>query len=153
MKSESEDTHNLTRFVFAQRNIYARAISEIREGCKQTHWIWFVFPQFVGLGSSYESVLYAINSLDEARAYLEHPTLGTRLHETAELLLNLQGKGANEIFGPTDMLKLQSSMTLFGLVSDKISPFRSVIDKYYGGEPDEATLRLTDCDWIPTEVG
>ena len=136
------DLHDLTRFVAAQRGSYERALAEIASGRKRSHWMWYVFPQFAGLGSSATSRKYAIASQAEAQAYLRHELLGPRLVACAEAALSVEGRSAREIFGPPDDLKLRSSATLFAHVSPEGSVFHRLLDKYFGGEPDEATLRL-----------
>jgi uncharacterized protein (DUF1810 family) len=137
-----EDPHNLQRFVDAQERIYTQALAEIRYGRKQSHWMWFVFPQFAGLGSSPTSEHYAIKTLDEARTYLAHPVLGPRLIESAAAVLAVNGRSANEIFGSPDDMKLRSSATLFAAVSDAGSVFHRLLDKYFGGDSDARTLAL-----------
>ena len=136
------DPHNLTRFVEAQEGVYERALSEVRAGQKRSHWMWFIFPQYVGLGFSEISQRYAIKSLAEAEAYLRHPVLGPRLLECAEAALTIEGRSANEIFGSPDDLKLRSCATLFARVSPQGSVFERVLHRYFDGEPDEKTLRL-----------
>jgi uncharacterized protein (DUF1810 family) len=141
----SEDPFNLRRFVEAQDDsaIYARALAELRNGRKQGHWIWFVFPQVAGLGSSPISQAYAIRSLDEARAYLAHPTLGPRLHQSCEALLdNDPSLTAEGILGGIDAIKVRSSMTLFTTADPAEPLFSKVLDRFYAGEPDAATNRL-----------
>jgi uncharacterized protein (DUF1810 family) len=137
------DPHNLQRFVDAQdeAGTYERALAELRAGQKTSHWMWFVFPQLAGLGQSAMSRAYAIASLAEATAYLDHPILGSRLRECAGALLGATGKTATEILGGVDALKLQSSMTLFARVAPGEPTFRQVLDRYYAGELDEATER------------
>lgn len=140
----SEDPFNLRRFVEAQDDaaIYARALGELRNGRKQSHWIWFVFPQIAGLGSSPLSQAYAIRSLDEARAYLAHPTLGPRLHESCEALLaNEPSFTADQILGGIDGVKLRSSMTLFARADPSEPLFGEVLDRFYAGEVDPETVR------------
>jgi uncharacterized protein (DUF1810 family) len=139
----SGDPHGLRRFVDAQEEAgtYARALAELRAGRKTSHWIWFVFPQIAGLGQSAMSRTYAIGSLAEARAYLEHPLLGPRLRECAEALLAVSGKTAAEILGPVDALKLRSSMTLFARAAPGEPVFMRVLNRYCAGEPDEETER------------
>jgi uncharacterized protein (DUF1810 family) len=140
----SEDPFNLQRFVDAQEDsaIYARALGELRAGRKQGHWIWFVFPQIAGLGSSPMSVAYAIRSLEEAWAYLEHPILGPRLHESTEALLAAApGASAEGILGGIDATKVRSSMTLFHRAAPEKRPFVEVLDRFYGGEADPETDR------------
>jgi uncharacterized protein (DUF1810 family) len=136
------DPFDLDRFVRAQEADYERALAEIRNGRKRSHWMWYVFPQSAGLGLSATSQRYAINSLAEARAYLAHPMLGPRLTEIAEAVLNVRGRTAHEIFGSPDDLKLNSSATLFALVSPADSVFHRIIDKYFDGSRDEKTLAL-----------
>jgi len=142
MSNSSEDPFDLARFVLAQQNTYDHAVSEIRCGHKETHWMWFIFPQFAGLGFSYQSQLYAIKSLGEARAYLQHPILGPRLVEITKACLEVKGKTAHEIFGTPDDLKLRSSMTLFAEISPADSVFHRVLDRYFNGEFDPRTLDL-----------
>jgi uncharacterized protein (DUF1810 family) len=136
------DPFDLNRFVRAQEADYVGALAEIRSGRKRSHWMWYVFPQFAGLGLSAMSQRYAINSLAEARAYLAHPILGPRLIEIADAVLNVQGRTAHEIFGSPDDLKLSSSATLFALVSPADSVFQRIIDKYFDGSRDEQTVAL-----------
>jgi uncharacterized protein (DUF1810 family) len=136
------DLFDLDRFVRAQEADYEPALSEIRSGRKRSHWMWYVFPQFAGLGLSSTSQRYAINSLAEARAYLAHPILGARLNEIAEALLNLQGRTAHEIFGSPDDLKLRSSATLFALVSPDDSVFHRILQRYFDNHQDGKTLEL-----------
>lgn len=136
------DPFDLERFVSAQEGVYGGALAELRSGRKRTHWMWFVFPQIDGLGHSPISKHYAIKSLAEARAYLDHPVLGPRLRECAEAVLAVQGHSAAELFGYPDDLKLKSSMTLFAQVAERGSAFGRVLEKYFGGEQDANTLRL-----------
>jgi uncharacterized protein (DUF1810 family) len=136
-----DDKYNLTRFVRAQDPVYARVVAELEAGRKASHWMWFVFPQLAGLGHSPTARLYAIASLDEARAYLAHPVLGARLRECAGLLLALPGSSAPAVFGGVDAMKLRSSMTLFWQAGAE-PVFAEVLAKYYDGEPDAETLRL-----------
>ena len=138
----SDDPFDLDRFVRAQASDYERALAEINEGSKRSHWMWYVFPQLAGLGQSPTSQHYAINSVDEARAYLAHPILGPRLMECASAVLDVHDKTAHEIFGSPDDLKLKSSATLFALVSPDDSIFHRVLEKYFGGHADERTLAL-----------
>ncbi len=138
-KSELFDPN---RFLEAQESIYDEAITEIRAGRKRTHWMWFIFPQLIGLGTSSTAVRYAIENLDDASAYLTHPILGPRLIECAEAVLAVHGKSATEIFGSPDDLKLRSSATLFAQVSPANSAFHQIVDKYYGSMPDTRTLEL-----------
>jgi uncharacterized protein (DUF1810 family) len=133
----------LDRFAEAQARTYERALTEIRNGEKRSHWMWFIFPQIAGLGSSETSQYYAIKNLDEAREYLNHPVLGERLRECARAALGVQGRSARLIFGSVDAMKLKSSATLFALVSPPESVFHQVLDKYFEGLQDEKTRELT----------
>ncbi len=139
---DSDDRYNLHRFIEAQLDDYFTSLAEIREGKKRSHWMWYIFPQYKGLGQSATSQHFAIQSLAEARAYLEHPVLGTRLLECCDALLELEDRTAHHIFGSIDKLKLRSSMTLFAQVSPMNLIFQRVIDKYFRGQPDNATLEL-----------
>jgi uncharacterized protein (DUF1810 family) len=132
---------DLGRFVSAQSAVYPDALAELKEGRKRSHWMWFVFPQIAGLGSSPTAQRYAIASLEEARAYLAHPVLGPRLEECARAVLAVDGKTAEDIFGYPDDLKLRSSMTLFARAADDPGVFQAVLDRYYDG-PDPRTLDL-----------
>jgi len=136
------EAHDLSRFLDAQQGIYEVALSEIRQGQKRSHWMWFIFPQYAGLGVSPTSQRYAINSVAEAEAYLKDPVLGRRLLECAETLLRVEGRSAQQIFSSPDDLKLKSSATLFAHVSPADSVFEHVLDKYFRGERDGNTLRL-----------
>jgi len=140
------DPHRLQRFVDAQDEdrTYDAALRELRDGRKRSHWMWFIFPQIAGLGQSPASRRYAISSLDEARASIEHPVLGPRLEECARALLERPGASARDIFGGIDAMKLRSSMTLFHRADPDNPLFSEVLDRYFGGEPDEATDRLLD---------
>jgi uncharacterized protein (DUF1810 family) len=140
--SLTHDPHDLDRFVRAQEGQYAQALAELRAGRKRTHWMWFIFPQLDGLGSSAMARRYAIRSLDEARAYLDHPVLGPRLVACAEAVLAVQGRSVREIFGTPDDLKLCSCATLFAEVSPSDSVFHRLIEIYFGGAPDARTLTL-----------
>jgi uncharacterized protein (DUF1810 family) len=137
-----DDPLHLNRFVDAQQGEYEGALAEIRAGRKRSHWMWYIFPQFDGLGMSATSKRYSIKSAVEARAYLAHPVLGPRLIECAEAVLNVEGRSATEIFDSPDDLKLRSSATLFAKVSPPGSVFDRLLDKYYGGKRDERTLGL-----------
>lgn len=138
----ADDPGELARFVRAQGDVYEQALAEIRGGHKRTHWMWFVFPQLDGLGSSPTAKLYAIKSAGEAVAYLAHPVLGPRLQECVQALLVLEGKSASDIFGFPDDLKLRSCATLFGTISPPGSIFQRLLEKYFPDGPDPATLRL-----------
>jgi uncharacterized protein (DUF1810 family) len=134
---------DLERFVEAQANgVHARALAELRAGRKVSHWMWFVFPQVAGLGSSPTSRRYAIGSLEEARGYLDHPVLAPRLVECAQAVLSHPDRTAREIMGTPDDAKLRSSMTLFALAADSEPAFQQVLDTFFDGERDPRTLEL-----------
>jgi len=135
------DPFDLQRFLDAQAPIYARVVAELRRAQKQTHWMWFVFPQLAGLGHSAMAQRFAIASREEAVAYLGHGVLGPRLRECTALVTAVEGRTAREILGSPDDLKFQSSMTLFGAVSSD-PEFSAAIAKFYGGRPDQRTLDL-----------
>ncbi|WP_132516747.1 DUF1810 domain-containing protein [Rhizobium sp. BK376] len=136
------DSHDLDRFVTAQSGVYDQALAELSAGRKRTHWMWFVFPQFAGLGHSTMSQRYAIESIAEAKAYLAHPVLGARLRQCVEAMLSVKAKSAHDILGYPDDLKFRSSMTLFSSVAGHGSPFAQAIDRFFEGEPDRKTLEL-----------
>jgi uncharacterized protein (DUF1810 family) len=136
------DPHNLERFVTAQANHHNGALAELRAGRKTGHWMWFVFPQIAGLGSTPTSQHYAIRSLDEARAYLDHPVLGPRLRACTDAILGIRGRSAEEIFTSTDAKKLRSSMTLFHRAAPDEPRFGDVLDRYFDGRSDERTDAL-----------
>jgi len=136
------DPFSLDRYVQAQAPVYEQALVEIRSGRKQSHWMWFIFPQFDGLGLSATSKHYAIQSVAEAEAYLSHPILGPRLVECALALLRLETRTAFDVFGSPDDMKLRSSATLFAHVSRDASVFHRLIERFFHGEPDERTLGL-----------
>ena len=134
------DEFDLQRFVDAQDRAYDSVLAELRAGAKRSHWIWFVFPQLRGLGRSATAQHYGISSLEEARAYLAHPVLGPRLRECTRLVAATAGRSVDEIFGWPDNLKVRSSMTLFAHAADDNAEFRAVLDKFYAGEDDPATV-------------
>lgn len=134
--------YDLNRFLAAQEQDYAQALAEIRAGRKRSHWIWYIFPQLRGLGYSYNAEYYGIADAEEARQCLAHPVLGARLREITEALLELPESDSVRVMGRPDDLKLCSSMTLFEYVSVQDSVFGKVLDKYYGGRRDAATLRM-----------
>jgi uncharacterized protein (DUF1810 family) len=136
------DPFDLQRFVEAQAPAYARALAELRAGDKRSHWMWFVFPQLAGLGSSPMAQRYAISGLEEAQAYLAHPVLGPRLRACVAAVNGVEGKTAHQIFGSPDDLKFRSSLTLFAEAASDDAHFRQALDRYYGGQADPATLRL-----------
>ena len=135
---------DLDRFVAAQEDVYEAALAELKAGRKQSHWMWFVFPQFAGLGRSPTARFYAIQSAAEARAYLAHSLLGPRLRECVEALLGNRRSSVEAIFGPIDAMKLKSSMTLFEAVAADATLFAAVLGAFFDGARDAATLRLLD---------
>ncbi|MFC6788786.1 DUF1810 domain-containing protein [Methylobacterium komagatae] len=139
MVHSEDDPFDLRRFVSAQEDVYERALSELRAGAKRSHWMWFIFPQIAGLGSSPMAQLYAIGSLDEARAYLAHPILGPRLRDCTEATLRAGGT-AHALFGSPDDIKFRSSMTLFGRADPEEPLFLKALTRFYGGAEDPKTL-------------
>ncbi len=135
-------SYDLERFVEAQEKFYGVALSEIRNGRKRSHWMWFIFPQITGLGHSAISKLYAIKNIDEAAAYLQHPILGIRLVTISQQLLKLENNNAHSVFGSPDDIKLQSSMTLFSSVHDSDTVFGLVLEKFFKGVKDPNTLAI-----------
>lgn len=140
MPDAASDPFDLQRFVDAQEAVYADVCSELRAGRKQSHWMWFIFPQVAGLGSSHTAQRFAIRSVDEATAYLAHPVLGRRLRECTRLTLDIEGRSAEEIFGWPDWMKFRSSMTLFAETASDNALFVAVLETFFEGEPDAATL-------------
>jgi len=140
--SNAGDPHNLNRFVKEQKVDYEQALAEVKSGRKQSHWMWYVFPQFDGLGSTSTSQKYSIKSVAEAKAYLSHPTLGSRLIAIATAALGVEGRSAYEIFESPDDMKLKSCATLFASVSPDGSVFEQILDKFFQGDRDLETLRL-----------
>ena len=136
------DQYNLNRFIEAQMTTYEGAMLELTRGRKDSHWIWYVFPQIEGLGRSDTAKLYSIKSLEEGRAYLEHPVLGPRLVEACEILLSLKDASMDEVMGFPDNLKLLSSMTLFETLSDSNSIFTKIIELYFDDVRDDASLKI-----------
>jgi uncharacterized protein (DUF1810 family) len=134
------DPHNLERFIDAQKGVYDQVIQELRAGRKESHWMWFVFPQIAGLGRSPTAVFYAISSLDEAKAYLAHAVLGARLRQCARAVLAAEGRSARQIFGGIDEMKFRSSMTLFMKAAPDEPLFGECLRKFFGGAADRATL-------------
>ena len=133
---------SLERYIKAQAPVYARALAELKAGHKQSHWMWYIFPQIAGLGHSAMSHTYAMRSLEEARDYLAHPVLGARLRECCQVLMSLEGKTAHEIFRSPDDLKLRSCLTLFARAAPDECLFDDLLVKYFGSEEDAATLEL-----------
>jgi len=138
----SGDPYNLRRFVEAQQPVYERALGELKRGRKTSHWMWFIFPQIAGLGSSATARHFAISSLAEARAYLDHTVLGPRLIECLRLLLALEDRTAEEIFGGIDAMKLRSCLTLFDAARPEEQVFHDALAMYYATVPDEKTLAI-----------
>jgi uncharacterized protein (DUF1810 family) len=135
------DEHNLQRFLEAQDHVYDAVLDELRAGRKSSHWMWFIFPQIAGLGHSGTAQRFAMTSLEEAKAYLQHPVLGSRLRECTQLVLNVEGRSAEQIFGYPDHLKFRSCLTLFmTATADKV--FKEALLKYFDGKPDTLTLDL-----------
>lgn len=138
----SKDPYNLQRFVDAQEDVIQTVKRELRSGRKRSHWMWFVFPQVAGLGSSEMAQRYAIKSRDEAVAYLDHPILGPRLRECSMLVNDVDERSAHEILGSPDDLKFRSSMTLFDAVAVNPGPFQTALEIYYDGDRDDQTLQF-----------
>jgi uncharacterized protein (DUF1810 family) len=140
MGADMTASFDLDRFASAQAPVYEQVLSELRAGLKQSHWMWFIFPQVAGLGHSAMSQRYAISSLEEATEYLHHPLLGRRLRECTQLVIAVSGKSIDSILGSPDNMKFHSSMTLFAHASDENSEFLKAIQKYFNGRFDQATL-------------
>ena len=138
---QASDPYNLERFVRAQAPVYESVLSELRNGMKVSHWMWFIFPQIEGLGRSAVSIEYAISSRDEASAYLKHSVLGPRLKECTGLVLLVEGRSITEIFGSPDDMKFRSSMTLYSRVASNDQIFERALQKYFDGTPDPLTLQ------------
>lgn len=142
MQTQSSDPYDLNRFVEAQASSFPQALAELRAGRKRSHWSWYILPQIRGLGSSALSVRYAISGLPEARAYLDHPVLGTRLRECVAAMNDHEGPSAVAILGDIDALKFRSCLTLFARVESEGSPFHEALGKYYSGVEDPATIAI-----------
>jgi uncharacterized protein (DUF1810 family) len=140
LTSDGADPFDLRRFVDAQERVYSSVLSELRDGRKRSHWIWFIFPQLKALGRSPTAIRYGIASLAEASAYLDHDVLGPRLRECAQLVAGIEGSSADEIFGWPDNLKVRSSMTLFARATADNADFRAVLDRFYDGAEDALTV-------------
>jgi uncharacterized protein (DUF1810 family) len=136
------DPHNLQRFYDAQNPVYQQVCAELRAGQKESHWMWFIFPQMRGLGRSHIATKFGISSREEAEAYLQHPILGPRLRECTRLVNLVDGRSINQIFGDPDDLKFRSSMTLFAAIAPGDRIFEDALQKYFGGDPDRLTLQL-----------
>jgi uncharacterized protein (DUF1810 family) len=139
-ETDVNDPYNLQRFVVAQNPVYQEVCSELRNGYKSGHWMWFIFPQIEGLGYSHLANKFAISSREEAEAYLKHPILGPRLRECTRLVIVVKGRSIDEIFGYTDSRKFRSSMTLFAHATTDNDVFENALQKYFGGEFDRLTL-------------
>ena len=139
-----EDIYNLQRFIKEQQRDYTTAYVEVSQGKKRSHWMWYIFPQIVGLGITATSHKYSIKSIDEAKAYIAHPYLGKNLINISKVLLSLDENDPYKIFGSPDYMKLCSSMTLFAEAAPEEEVFQKVIEKYYGGRKDERTLAILD---------
>ena len=133
---------DLGRFVTAQDSVYANVLAELRAGRKQSHWMWFIFPQIGGLGHSEMARRYAISCREEAAAYLDHPILGVRLRECTQLVINVRDRDINEILGSPDDLKFRSSMTLFSASTSENEVFKAALTKYFDGVPDPRTIEF-----------
>jgi uncharacterized protein (DUF1810 family) len=139
---DRDDRFNLARFVSAQENSYDTALSEVRQGRKRSHWMWYIFPQLRGLGRSSTAQFYGITGAEEARAYLSHEVLGPRLIAVCEAALAVEDRSVTEIFGKPDDMKLRSCVSLFAHVSSQDSVFHKILDKYFGGKLDPLTIEL-----------
>lgn len=146
-------TKGLARFLEAQNHTYLKALSEIESGTKSSHWMWYIFPQLKGLGTSANAQFFAIHDLHEAREYLEHPVLGRHLVEMSTALLQIEGKSAHEILGSPDDLKLRSSMTLFHQAQNSHPVFEAVLNKYFNGVHDNKTLELIQANLQESHTG
>ncbi|MHC8305066.1 DUF1810 domain-containing protein [Pseudomonas sp. PB3P13] len=153
--TDSQDSFNLQRFIHAQDPVFAKVKEELTAGEKRRHWMWFIFPQLAGLGGSEMSRYFAIQSADEAVAYLQHPLLGARLRDCTQLVLNVKQRCAADIFGHPDDLKFRSSMTLFAQVAPDPTLFKQALEQYFHGIPDDWTLSLLDLKkaQLPTNQG
>ena len=136
------NAYNLHRFLDAQTPVYDTVLAELRAGRKSSHWIWFIFPQIAGLGHSSMAQQFAIASIEEAKTYLQHPLLGPRLRECTQLVLNVEGRSAEEIFGHPNYLKFRSCMTLFMNAATDNSLFKAALHKYFDGQPDQLTIQV-----------
>ncbi|MHC8287768.1 DUF1810 domain-containing protein [Pseudomonas sp. XS1P51] len=155
MRSTDHDPFNLQRFIQAQGPVFERVQKELSEGHKRSHWMWFIFPQFTGLGGSEMSRHFAIRTKAEATAYLEHPLLSARLRTCTQLVMNIEQRSIAAIFGHPDDLKFHSSMTLFAQIAPDDSPFHQALEQYFHGIQDDWTLSLLDSKQaqLPTNQG
>jgi uncharacterized protein (DUF1810 family) len=138
----TNDDNTLSRFISAHQNIYPHVLKELQNGKKITHWMWFIFPQIEGLGHSSTAKYYSIKSISEAKEYIDHPLLGKRLLECCNIILKIEFRSVEDIFGYPDYLKLKSSMTLFDFVDPEENVFAEVLKKYFAGEEDQKTLSI-----------
>jgi uncharacterized protein (DUF1810 family) len=136
------DKYNLQRFLDAQDHVYGAVLDELRVGKKSSHWMWFIFPQVKGFGHSGTAQKFAIASLEEAKTYLQHPVLGSRLRECTQLVLDVDGRSAEQIFGYPDHLKFRSCLTLFMTATTENKVFKDTLLKYFDGKPDTLTLDI-----------
>ena len=139
-KAQNGDPYNLQRFVDAQSGVFDQVLAELRQGRKRSHWMWFIFPQIAGLGSSEMAQRFAISSREEAVAYLSHPVLGPRLRQCTDLVNKVSARTVEDIFGYPDDLKFRSSISLFARVAPDEEVFRAALEKYFNGKPDAATI-------------
>ena len=142
--ADQKDPFDLGRFIAAQEGVYDSALAELKSGRKRTHWMWFIFPQVQGLGNSAMTIRFSVKSREEARQYLKHPVLGTRLRECANAVLAIEGRSVADIFRYPDDLKFKSSMTLFASVAEPGSVFAQSLEKYFQGEQDSMTLEVLE---------
>ena len=138
------DPYDLNRFVTAQDMVYERVLVELRQGEKRSHWMWFMFPQFRGLGSSFRSEKFAIKSIEEAQAYLAHPVLGARLRECVALVNQIDDRPIDAVFGYPDTMKFQSSITLFARATTDNAIFKEALERHFAGAADANTLALLE---------
>ncbi len=138
----SNTDNSLNRFLSAQQNTYPQVVKELRNGKKTTHWMWFIFPQIEGLGHNSTAKYYSIKTIEEAKEYITHPILGARLLECSKIILEIENKTADDIFGYPDNAKLKSSMTLLNFVTPEHKVFAEVLKKYFSGKQDEQTLSI-----------
>jgi uncharacterized protein (DUF1810 family) len=136
----ANDPYDLQRFVKAQDPVYDEVLAELRNGCKTSHWMWFIFPQIRGLGHSHMAIKFGIGSREESEAYLTHPILGPRLKECSQLVTQVEGRSIHQILGSPDDMKFKSSMTLFATIAPHEHIFSEALEKYFGGELDRLTL-------------
>ena len=144
--------YDLSKFVLAHRSYYSTALSEMKNGRKASHWMWYIFPQIQGLGSSGTAMYYAIENYEEAKEYIENPVTGAHLREISETLLSLESNDATQVMGWPDDLKLRSSMTLFALATKENEVFLKVLDKFYDNQPDAQTVDFLDMGYLVMKI-